>query len=88
MTEAPRQACTRRALLLTDFQDDFFEPHGRMPVSSAQVTPVLAAAARAIADARQAGDLVLAIGNEFQPGDRLMNLLRRHASIAGSPGSR
>ncbi len=77
-----------RALLLIDFQDDFLEPGGRMPVCSAHVAPVLAAAARAIADSRQAGDIVLAIGNEFRPGDHLMNLLRRYASIAGSPGSR
>ena len=78
---------SRRALLLIDFQDDFLGPQGKMPVCRAQVTPVLAAAGQAVAKARQAGDFVLAIGNEFRPGDHLMNLLRRHASIAGSPGS-
>ncbi len=88
MLETPQRNPSLRALLLIDFQDDFLEPDGKMPVSRAQVTPVLAAAARAVAAARQAGDLVLAIGNEFRPDDYFMNLLRRHASIAGSPGSR
>jgi nicotinamidase-related amidase len=81
-------APTRRALLLIDFQRDFLEPSGRMPVARAQVDSVLSAAARAMAEARDAGDLVVAIGNEFRPGDVLMNLLRRNASVAGSEGSR
>lgn len=75
------------ALLLIDFQRDFLEPAGRLPVRMAQVDPVLAAARMAIERYRQAGRPVIAIGNEFRPGDRLMNLLRRHASIAGSDGA-
>ncbi len=77
----------RRALLLIDFQDDFLKPDGRLPVCRAHVSPVLKAARRAIANARREGDVILAIGNEFRPGDHLMNLFRRRASIAGSPGS-
>jgi len=77
----------RRALLLIDFQRDFLEPSGRMQVASDQVAPVLSAAARAMAEARRSGDLVVAIGNEFCPSDFIMNLLRRHASIAGSQGA-
>jgi nicotinamidase-related amidase len=88
MNHMPQTTRVRRALLLIDFQDDFLEPDGRMPICRSQVAPVLAAAARAIEQARQAGDLVVAIGNEFRPDDRLMNLLRRHAAIAGSPGAR
>lgn len=87
MIDTLQRAPARRALLLIDFQDDFLCPQGRMPVCRTQVTPVLAVAGRAVAKARQAGDFVLAIGNEFRPGDYLMNLLRRHASIAGSSGS-
>jgi len=48
----------------------------------------LSAAARAIVEARSRNDLVVAIGNEFRPGDFLMNALRRYASVAGSEGSR
>jgi len=81
------RAPARRALLLIDFQRDFLEPSGRMPVARAQVDSVLNAAARAMAEARDAGDLIVAIGNEFRPGDILMNLFRRNASILGSEGA-
>ena len=80
-------APARRALLLIDFQRDFLEPARRMPVARAQVDSVLSAAARAMAEARDAGDLIVAIGNEFRPGDILMNLFRRNASILGSEGA-
>jgi len=79
---------TRRALVLIDFQKDFIEPLGRMPVDQGQVAAVLQSARQAIGHAQQAGDLVVAIGNEYRPHDYLMNLLRRNASIAGSPGAR
>jgi len=49
---------------------------------------VLQAARQAIGQAQSAGHVVVAIGNEFRPRDYLMNLLRRNASIAGSPGAR
>lgn len=75
------------ALLLIDFQRDFLEPEGRLPVRMSQVSPMLAAAGAAITRYRDAGRPVIAIGNEFRPGDWLMNLLRRHASIAGSAGA-
>lgn len=78
----------RRALVLIDFQNDFIEPTGRMPVDQGQVVSVLQSARQAISHAQQTGDLVVAIGNEFRPTDYLMNLLRRNASIAGSPGAR
>lgn len=78
----------RRALLLIDFQQDFLDAKGRMPVCRGHAASAVDAAKRAIAEARSAGDVILAIGNEFRPGDHLMNLLRRRASIAGSPGSR
>jgi nicotinamidase-related amidase len=87
MTDASQRPHSRRALLLIDFQDDFLDANGRMPVCRDHVGPALDAARRALAEAQGAGDVILAIGNEFRPGDHLMNLLRRRASIAGSPGS-
>lgn len=76
-----------RALLLIDFQRDFLDDAGRMPVARHHVAPVLAATRRAIADARRHGDLIVRIGNEFRPRDVVGNLLRRRAAIAGSPGA-
>jgi nicotinamidase-related amidase len=87
MNLTTEMATGRRALLLIDFQRDFLEASGRMPVARDQVSLVLSAAAQAVAEARKEGDLVVAIGNEFRPGDFLMNALRRHASIAGSEGA-
>jgi len=88
MTAEPTERPARRALVLIDFQNDFIEPTGRMPVDQGQVASVLQAARQAISHAQRTGDLVVAIGNEFRPSDYLMNLLRRNASIAGSPGAR
>jgi len=88
MTAELKQGPARRALVLIDFQNDFIEPTGRMPVDQGQVASVLQAARQAIGQAQSAGDVVVAIGNEFRPRDYLMNLLRRNASIAGSPGAR
>ncbi len=88
MTATPQPRYNRRALLLIDFQEDFLDAKGRMPVCRSHVATALEAAKRAVSEAEGAGDVILAIGNEFRPGDHLMNLLRRRASIAGSPGSR
>ena len=77
----------RRALLLLDFQDDFLNRNGRMPVADQQVQPVLSAARQAMINAAQDGDLVVAIANEFKRNTHISNFFRRHASIKGSPGS-
>lgn len=76
-----------QALLLLDFQHDFLSDQGRMPVARHQVAPVIAAANAAIGQARQAGIDIVAIGNEFRAGDWFMNLLRKNAALAGSPGA-
>jgi nicotinamidase-related amidase len=76
-----------QALLLLDFQHDFLSDQGRMPVARHQVAPVITAANAAIGRARQAGIEIIAIGNEFRSGDWFMNLLRKNAAIAGSPGA-
>jgi nicotinamidase-related amidase len=77
----------RRALLLIDFQKDFLADDGRMPVARGQVTGVLVATRAAIEQAQGDGDLIVMIGNEFPPGDRIGNLLRHHAAMAGSAGT-
>ncbi len=82
--DAPRG---RRALLLIDFQKDFLADDGAMPVARGQVAGVLVATRTAIGQARGNGDLIVMIGNEFRPGDRIGNLLRHHAAMAGSAGA-
>jgi nicotinamidase-related amidase len=77
----------RRALLLIDFQRDFLASDGRMPVARHHVTGVLVATGKAIAQATADGDLIVRIGNEFRPGDRIGNLLRHGAALAGSAGA-
>jgi len=77
---------TVRALLLIDFQKDFLDPSGRMPVDQGQVPVVIDAAQRAVEEARRNGDLIVKIGNEFRPSDVIGNVLRRHAAVKGSSG--
>jgi nicotinamidase-related amidase len=77
----------RTALMLIDFQRDFLDDGGQMPVARNQVKTVLAAALAAMEEARTMDLPIVAIGNEYRPGDYLMNLLRRNASIAGSKGA-
>jgi nicotinamidase-related amidase len=77
----------RRALLLIDFQQDFLAEDGRMPVARDQVAPVLAATRAAVAQAQADGDLIVKVGNEFRRSDRIGNLLRHHAAVAGSAGT-
>jgi nicotinamidase-related amidase len=76
----------RRALLLIDFQRDFLDADGRMPIARHQVEPLIVETRRAVEAARKEGMDVIAIGNEFRPGDWL-NFFRRNAAIAGSPGA-
>ena len=76
------------ALMLIDFQADFLNDGGRMPVARAHVAPTLAAAAVALDLFRRHGRPVIAVGNEFRRGDIVMNLIRRYASIEGAPGAR
>ncbi len=75
------------ALLLVDFQRDFLDAKGRKPVAQPQVPDLIAAANSLIEAARQRGDVIVAIGNEFHPMDPL-NLFRNGAAIAGSEGAR
>jgi nicotinamidase-related amidase len=75
-----------RALLLIDFQKDFLDPSGRMPVDRGQVQPVIDAAQQSVDEAQRNGDLIVKIGNEFRPGDVIGNVFRHHAAVKGSPG--
>ncbi|HTR14703.1 MAG TPA: isochorismatase family cysteine hydrolase [Roseiarcus sp.] len=85
---ADREPPADGALLLIDFQADFLDRGGRMPVARAHVAPAVAAAAEAAALFKARGRPVVAIGNEFRRGDYMMNFLRRYAAMAGSPGAR
>jgi nicotinamidase-related amidase len=77
----------RGALLLIDFQRDFLDATGRMPVDPGQVEPVITAAQKAVEEARARGELIVKIGNEYPTSDRVGNLFRRHAAIEGSEGA-
>jgi nicotinamidase-related amidase len=82
MTPSPR-----RALLLIDFQFDFLDDHGKLPVHRAHATNAIAPTRRAIKDAQQTGMLIVKIANEFRHQDIVMNRLRRGAALSGTPGA-
>ena len=77
----------RRALLLIDFQEDFLASEGGMPVDQGQVQPAIEEARRMVDEARDQGDLIVKIGNEFRQSDVVGNLFRHHAAMKGSVGA-
>jgi maleamate amidohydrolase len=79
---------TVEALLLIDFQCDFLADDARMPVARDQVEPVMKATRAAVDRAKVRGDLVVLIGNEYKRRDFIGNVLRHHAAVAGSTGSK
>ena len=79
---------TDSALMLIDFQADFLDDDGRMPVARTHVEPMIAAAASAVELFKRRGRPMVAIGNEFRRSDIVMNLIRRNASVEGTPGAR
>jgi nicotinamidase/pyrazinamidase len=77
----------RAALLVLDLQVDFVDPAGRLPISRDQISPVLAAANRAIAAAKSEHLAVAYIGNEYGFWDIPGNWFRRGAAMKSSFGS-
>jgi nicotinamidase-related amidase len=74
------------ALLLIDFQRDFIQANGKMPVDQKQVESLLISANTAVRQARAEGALIIRIGNEFKRADPI-NIFRRFAAVEGSPGA-
>jgi nicotinamidase-related amidase len=79
-------AKTDSALLLIDFQRDFLDPDGRLPVAAHHVEPMIRAARQAIAD-RTPGQIIVKVANQFPAKARIANATRRNAAIAGTPGA-
>ena len=75
------------ALLVLDLQVDFVDPAGRLPISRDQISPVLAAANRAIGAARSGHLAAAYIGNEYGFWDIPGNWFRRGAAMKNSLGS-
>ncbi|MFI5340753.1 MAG: cysteine hydrolase family protein [Candidatus Methylomirabilales bacterium] len=89
MTGAARgEGAARTALLVLDFQVDFLQPGGRLPVAQDQVPGMLEAANRVIRAADARGMEVIYIGNEFSPWDIPANWFRGSAAVRGQPGAR
>jgi nicotinamidase-related amidase len=78
----------KSALILLDYQSEFLDAGGRMPVSRQHVAPVIASTLEAIAEFKARNRPIVAIGNEFRVADFVKNLLRRYASLKGSRGAR
>lgn len=76
----------RTALVLIDLQLDFLGPDGRLPVAKDQVAPLLARVTTLTAAARTAGLPVAHVVNAF-PQKSWLNVFRRFAAVAGSPGA-
>lgn len=78
----------RRAVLLIDFQVDFLDEGGRMPVSVADAHRVIGAANEVLSGNVLPDALPVFVVNGFPSSDVIGNLLRRHAAELGSEGAR
>jgi nicotinamidase-related amidase len=81
------RASHRDALMLVDFQRDFLADEGRMPVARSHVADLVSTTCAAITRARDEGELIVKVGNEFKHHHFIGNALRHNAALAGSPGA-
>lgn len=76
------------ALLLIDFQKDFFGADGRMSLSPKRAEHLIVVANKLINLFQKDGSLVIFIGNEFSKTDFIGNLFRMSAALKGSDGAK
>jgi nicotinamidase-related amidase len=75
------------ALLLIDFQKDFFAADGRMSLTSEQAEYLIVVANRLIDLFHNNRGVVIFIGSEFNKTDFVGNLFRRFSALKGSDGA-
>jgi nicotinamidase-related amidase len=76
-----------KCILFVDFQRDFLEVNGRLPIGALRAEAILAKANLLLAAARAGRFAAIFIASEFSPTDRLGNILRRHSALRRSPGA-
>ena len=82
-------AMSQIAVLLMDLQTDFLAAAGaRMPVFAADADNVLKAANNVLAGKALPGALPVIVVNQFPKSDRIANLFRNGAAIAGTLGAK
>ncbi|GAB3537996.1 cysteine hydrolase [Noviherbaspirillum agri] len=79
---------TRSAVLLMDLQKDFLGAEGsRMPVEPTSVDPIINTANAILSKEILEDALPVLIVNRFPATDRIGNMLRKGAAVAGTPGA-
>lgn len=76
------------ALVLLDFQVDFLDPAGRLPIDPAAAEALIRNTQRLIARQTAAGGPLVVVANAFGRRDAIGNWFRRGAAVEGSPGAR
>ena len=84
----PGEGTARTALLVLDFQVDFLQPGGRLPVAQDQVPGMLEATNQVIRAAEARGMEVIYIGNEFSRWNLPANWFRNNAAVRDQPWAR
>jgi nicotinamidase/pyrazinamidase len=74
-------------LVLVDFQEDFLDGNGRMPIAQNQVGPLLTAANAMIAAARVRLVPVIYTMDEYNPFEAVGNIFRNYAAMRYESGS-
>lgn len=76
------------ALLLIDFQKDFIDPGGRLPIGAERAARLVPAVDRLLALAPSAGLAPVVVASAFRRWDLFANISRRWSALAGSEGAR
>lgn len=80
---------TRQATLLMDLQRDFLGAEAsRMPVQADAIPALLRTANAILAKTVLPDALPILVVNEFPASDRIANIFRHGAAVAGTPGAR
>lgn len=75
------------ALIILDFQNDFFGQNAKLPVDSAQGVRAIATVQALLSSIDTSATRVVYIGNEFPKSDRIANWFRNGAAIQGTSGA-
>lgn len=78
---------TRWALLMLDYQHDFLDQAGKLPVAATQVPRMLASTSVALNCALVHNAVVVQVSNAYPRAQFIRNLLRRGAAVDGTPGA-
>ena len=77
----------KRALLILDFQNDFFKSEAPMPVDSIQGKKAITTINKVLNQESDKYSTIVYVGNEFSKKDYIANWFRNNAAVKGTEGA-